>query len=165
MELWDLYTYDRRPTGLLHRRGDPIPEGLCHIVVHVWLQNHRGQYLISQRGADRQEYPLLFECVAGAVLSGEDSLSAALRETVEEVGISLDPAKGTLLSATKRPGYPAIRDVWLFSYDGPIRLDTATTKEVAQAAWMTKDQIKALMDAGQMAPMYRYFFETPELYN
>lgn len=163
MELWDLYTYDRRPTGKLHRRGTPIPEGLCHIVVHVWLRNAKGEYLISQRSVDRQEYPLKWECVAGSVLAGEDSLHAAVREVKEEVGISLDPAKGRLLSATKRPGYPAFRDVWLFPYDGPILLDKATTNEVAQAAWMTKQQAKHLMDAGQMAPMYYYFFETPEL--
>lgn len=163
MELWDLYTYDRQSTGLLHRRGDPIPDGLCHIVVHVWLRNQKGEYLISQRSADRQEYPLMYECVAGSVLAGEDSRSAAVREVFEEVGITLDPEKGRLLSATKRPNYPAFRDVWRFPYDGPARLDLATTQEVAQAAWMTKAQIKALMDSGEMAPMYYYFFETPAL--
>lgn len=163
MELWDLYTYDRQPTGKLLRRGNPIPEGLCHIVVHVWLRNREGKYLISQRSANRQEHPLKWECVAGAVLAGEDSLSAAVREVREEVGITLDPKKGRLLSATKRPGYPAIRDVWLFDYDGPIHLDQATTKEVAQAAWMTKEEVRQLMDDGAMAPMYYYFFETPEL--
>ena len=28
MELWDLYTRDRIPTGETHERGKPLPEGL-----------------------------------------------------------------------------------------------------------------------------------------
>ena len=132
-------------------------------MVHVWLRNRDGKYLISQRSEDRQEYPLQWECVAGSVLSGEESLSAAVREVYEEVGITLDPQKGRLLSATKRPGYPAIRDVWLFECDEMPRFDLATTKEVAQATWMTKEEVRKLMDNGAMAPMYTYFFQTPEL--
>ena len=93
MELWDLYDENRIPTGETHVRGERIPEGSYHLVVHVWIRNERGEYLISRRSASRPTYPLLWECVGGSVLAGEDSRSAALRETLEEVGIRL-PARG-----------------------------------------------------------------------
>lgn len=41
--------------------------------VHVWLRNSKGEYLISQRSADRQTDSLMWECVGGSVLKGETS--------------------------------------------------------------------------------------------
>ncbi len=35
MEVWDLYNERRERTGQSHIRGDAIPEGLYHLVVHV----------------------------------------------------------------------------------------------------------------------------------
>ncbi len=39
MEKWDLYTKDRVKTGRSHTRGEELPEGLFHLVVHIWLKN------------------------------------------------------------------------------------------------------------------------------
>ena len=70
MELWDLYDKNRHFTGLDHVRGEEIPQGYYHLVVHVWIRNSRGEYLISQRSADRPTFPLMWECVGGSVLKG-----------------------------------------------------------------------------------------------
>ena len=48
-EIWDLYTKYRKLAGIDHERGNKIPEGLFHLVVHVWIRNSKGQYLVSQR--------------------------------------------------------------------------------------------------------------------
>ena len=53
MELWDLYTENRTPTGKTLVRGEKVPAGYYHLVVHVWIQNVKGEYLISQRSASR----------------------------------------------------------------------------------------------------------------
>lgn len=53
MKKWDLYTKYREKTGEEHIRGEEIPEGLYHLVVHVWIRNSRGEYLLSRRAADR----------------------------------------------------------------------------------------------------------------
>ena len=60
MEKWDLYTRNRELTGREQIRGEAIPEGFYHLVVHVWLKNKQGQYLISKRSADRTTYPLFW---------------------------------------------------------------------------------------------------------
>ena len=39
-----------------------------------------------------------------------------------------------------------IMEVWLFDYDGSVDLNNATTNEVAQAAWMDREQIKELFE-------------------
>ncbi len=162
MELWDLYTPDRVPTGKTHIRGEKMPEGLCHLVVHVWIQNSHGEFLISQRSASRYAFPLMWETVGGSVTAGEDSLTGALREVKEEVGIDLFPENGKLLfSESPRiiNGAPSdhILDVWLFSYDGPLALAHATTDEVAQCKWMPRQEIESLYYSGKLVHTLNYF--------
>ena len=43
MEKWDLYTKYREKTGREHIRGEEIPDGFYHLVVHVWIKNDKGQ--------------------------------------------------------------------------------------------------------------------------
>ena len=41
MEIWDLYTELREVTGKEHIRGEVIPEGYYHLVVHVWIKKKK----------------------------------------------------------------------------------------------------------------------------
>ncbi len=168
MELWDLYNDRRELTGRDHIRGEVIPQGFYHLVVHIWIRNRNGQYLISQRSAERPTCPLMWECVGGSVHKGEDSLTGALRETKEEVGLTLSPEDGELVYSVVGRVVNGVRftdilDVWLFAYDGPVSLEQATTKEVAQAVWMTRDEIQALFDKSQLVHTLGYFFTTEGL--
>lgn len=163
MELWDLYNERRELTGRDHIRGEEVPQGFYHLVVHIWIWNRNGEYLISQRSADLPTFPLMWECVGGSVLKGEDSLTGALRETKEEVGLTLSSEDGKLISSTvgrivNGVRFADILDVWLFEYDGPVSLEQATTKEVAQVVWMTKEEIQALFDSGKFVHTLDYFF-------
>lgn len=96
MEKWDLYTKYREKTGKEHIRGEEIPEGFYHLVVHVWIRNRKGEYLISQRSASRPTFPLMWECVGGSVIKGESSIEGAVREVKEEVGLDLEQEAGRL---------------------------------------------------------------------
>lgn len=162
MERWDLYTADRKPTGLDHIRGEKMPEGLYHLVVHVWIRDSRGRYLLSRRSETRPTFPLMWETVGGSVLKGENSLQGALREVFEEVGIRLDPPSGRLLFSEVRHRYGDLKDVWLFSFDGEADLKAAPTDEVCETAWLTKEQIRALYDSGKLIHTLGYFLERDE---
>lgn len=164
MELWDLYNENREKTGHDLMRGETIPDGFYHLVVHVWIRNSKGEYLISQRSADRPTCPLMWECVGGSVFKGEDSLGGAIRETKEEVGITLSQKDGKLVFSTVRKfvkgaKFSDILDVYLFRYDGPVSLNEAATNEVSRTAWMSKSQIKALFDDGKLVHTLKYFFD------
>lgn len=167
MEIWDLYDEKRKLTGRTHIRGEELPDGCYHLVVHVWIRNSRGEYLISQRAADRPTYPLKWECVGGSVIKGEDSLHGALREVKEEVGISL-PAESGRVVYTKTRGYVDgrrfndIMDVWLFEYDGDADLANADTKEVADTRWLKTADIRKLYDDGELVDTLEYFFDKVE---
>lgn len=159
MELWDLYNENRELIGKDHIRGAKLPEGTYHLVVHVWIKNSKGQYLISQRAADRPTFPLMWECVGGSALKGENSLQAAVREVKEEVGIDLADIEGEVVFTKKRSIYNDIMDVWLFEYDGEVSLSQATTNEVAQVRWMYPEQVKELCDANRLVFTLEYFFD------
>ena len=166
MEKWDLYTKYREKTGKEHIRGQMIPEGFYHLVVHVWIRNHRGEYLISQRSASRPTFPLMWECVGGSVLKGESSIDGALREVKEEVGLDLEQKDGKLLFSKIRGSdvryeckvFNDIMDVWLFEYDGALQLESATTDEVAACRWMTVSEIRKLYEDKKLVQTLDYFF-------
>ena len=100
----------------------------------------------------------MWECVGGSVVKGEDSLLGAIREAKEEVGIDLMPENGQVLFTKTRKSFNDIMDVWLFEYDGEVDLGNATTDEVAQVAWMNREQIKELFDANMFVETLEYFF-------
>lgn len=166
MEKWDLYTKYREKTGRECIRGEKIPEGLYHLSVHVWIRNSRGEYLISLRSATRVAFPLMWECVGGAVIKGESSLEGALREVREEVGLDLRPEDGRILFTKIRGSglsyegraFNDIMDVWLFTYDGEPQLQAATTDEVADCRWMTPHEIRGLYEEKKLVQTLDYFF-------
>lgn len=154
MEIWDLYNLDREVVGE-HIRGNAMPVDAYHLVVHIWIRNTDGQYLFTQRSSNKKTCPLKWECVGGSVLKGESSLHAALREVYEEVGINLSTEDGGLVLTQIRDmdgetRVNDINDIYLFKYDGDIDLELATTDEVADFKWMTKDEIKELFREGKV---------------
>ena len=159
MELWDLYDKNRRRTKKTHRRGDPIPEGYYHLAVHVWLRAPDGRFLMSRRSASRPTFPLMWECVGGSVLKGEDSYRGALREVYEEIGIDLNGLKGEVFFTNVRnlvdgKVFRDIMDAWLFELPCGVdaRLDLAPTDEVCECCFMTREEIAALYHAGELVP-------------
>ena len=78
--------------------------------------------------------------------------------------MTLSPEDGRLVySVTGRVvngvRFTDIVDVWLLRYDGPVDLSLATTKEVAQTAWLDKTQIKTLFDQEEFVNTLGYFFD------
>ena len=164
MEFWDLYNEKREIIGQ-HIRGNAIPENAYHLVVHVWIKNSKEQYLISQRSASRNTFPLMWETVGGSVLKGENSLDGAIREVKEEIGVELNANDGTLAFSEIRKSFNDIVDVWVFNFDGEIDLSNATTDEVAQTKWLERRDVIQMLNDGRMVNTLSYFKEkiSPEI--
>lgn len=158
MELWDLYDENCELTGKDHIRGKKIPGGYFHLVVHIWIKNSKGEYLIAQRAADRPTFPLYWECVGGSVIKGESGLQGAICEVKEEVGIDFAPEDGRLVFSRVRKHFNDIIEVYLFNYDGEVEIKNATTAEVAQTAWLNRDEIKELFEQNKFVDTLDYFF-------
>ncbi|MCR5376712.1 MAG: NUDIX domain-containing protein [Lachnospiraceae bacterium] len=61
-----------------------MPEDGYHLVVHIWIRNAAGQYLMTQRSANKKTFPLAWECVGGSVVKGEESLAEASTDEVAQ---------------------------------------------------------------------------------
>lgn len=72
-------------------RGEPIPKGLYHLVSEILVRHIDGDYLLMRRDTRKPNYGGYYEATAGgSALKGEDRISCAKRELLEETGISAD---------------------------------------------------------------------------
>lgn len=149
MELWDIYDSNRNKTGRTVERGKPMANDEFHLVVHVWIMNQKGEYLISKRTPNKA-FPNMWECTGGSAIIGDDSLTAALRETEEELGVTLDPKKGWLFLqyTNHRENAPQFTDIWLFKHDCPIESIVFQEFETCDAMWASRNRIYEMIDEG-----------------
>ena len=88
MERWDAYdSHFQKVEGVTLIRGEPIPEGLYHLVCDILVRHRDGTYLLMQRDR-RKHYGGMWEATAGgSALQNETPLECAVRELREETGI------------------------------------------------------------------------------
>ncbi len=154
-ELWDLYNRERKKIGRLHEHGTPIPQGLYHLVVSIWIVNSQGQYLMSQRHPSKP-YPEYWECTGGSVVAGESSLQGAVREVKEELNLSLDTRTSQLIYQTRRDDSQDFYDVWRFKSDAPVTSLKLQSSEVIAAKWMDQAMIYELQRKEKLHPLIDY---------
>ena len=88
MEIWDAYRPDGTLAGYDLVRGEPIPDGLYHLVSEILVRHIDGEYLLMQRDPRKPNYGGYYEATAGgSALKGEDAYCCAKRELREETGI------------------------------------------------------------------------------
>jgi isopentenyldiphosphate isomerase len=105
MELWDVYDKHGNITGRKIQReniNDLLGEDEYHLVVHIYIRNSKGQFLVQKRSEKKQFLPGIWDITAGCAVSGDDGITAAMRETEEELGIALKPEDFTYIGRFRR---------------------------------------------------------------
>jgi len=128
-----------------------------HLVVHVWILNSNGEFLISKRTPNKP-FPNMWETTGGSAIVGDDSLQAALREVKEELGINLSKNNGECLYRLKRQhhNFPDFADVWLFRQDIDISKVVYQPEEVCDAKWATPEHILDMIKNGEFVDTFTY---------
>ena len=124
MEFIDVLDENGKKTGIVRNRQLIYKTGSWHKSVHVWLLNSSNELLIQKRAKNKETFPDLWAIsIAGHVMSGEESIEAAIREIKEEVGLDINPQSLELMFSIKRTqnykdGYLNVHDdVYLLKYD------------------------------------------------
>lgn len=159
MEIWDVYDIDRNKTGQTIQRGEKLPEGGFHLVVHICVIGSDGRMLIQQRQPFKKGFSNLWDVTAGgSAVKGENSRQAAHRELLEEVGLELD-FEGV------RPHFSVSFDVgfddWYVVFADPdISALKLQYEEVQAVRWAAPEEILALIDRGKFVPYFKGYIST-----
>ena len=158
MELWDLYDRDRIPTGEIHQRGTPLPQGRYHMVVHVVIFNTRGEMLIQQRQPFKEGWPNLWDItVGGSAVAGDNSRTAAERETLEEIGLDIDLSREQ--PKLTIPFDVGFDDVYTLTMDVDLSTLTLQESEVQAVKWASEEEVLAMLADGRFIPYHRAFIQ------
>lgn len=149
-ELLDLYDVNRRPLGQTMVRGGIQPKGTFRLVVHVCIFSPDSKMLCQKRVAGKRVFPDKWDIsCGGCVDAGETSLKGALRETREELGLTLP--SDILPSLTVHFNY-GFDDVYCVTMDVNLADVKLQADEVAAVQWLTQAEICDLLDKGEFVP-------------
>ncbi|MFJ7828260.1 GNAT family N-acetyltransferase [Psychrobacillus sp. NPDC096623] len=153
MEQWDIFNEFRECTGKTWIRGEKMIAGDYHQVVHIWIMNKKGEFLIQQRQPWKVGWPNMWDCAAaGSVLIGETSEMGAIREVKEEIGIELQMEHAEVLFTLKfSRGFD---DHWLVKQEIDVEHLKLQYEEVADARWATAYEINELVESGDFIPYH-----------
>ena len=137
-EIWDVYDGEGMPTGRVMDRGMPA-SGDYMLCVHIYIYNDKGQFLVQKRAAGKITHPGAWDITVGAVLSGEESRTAAVRETFEEIGVLLEPEELQYKGRIKRK--QRFADVYFVHKDFDLNECVLQKDEVEKVKFVDSDEL------------------------
>ncbi|MBR0491062.1 MAG: NUDIX domain-containing protein [Clostridia bacterium] len=141
MEKRDLYDENRQLTGETIYKGEAIPEGRYIIVVLVFIQNSKGEFLIQKRSEIKNGK---HATTGGHCKTGESSIQGILTEIKEEIGLDVKAEDLQLYYSGKTEF--AFWDDYYIKMDVPnIEQLKLQKEEVDSVCWLTEQEIKQLM--------------------
>lgn len=166
MEMWDIYDENKQRTGRTMKRNDwCLKDGEYHLTVLGVVMRPDGKFLITRRVMTKAWAPGWWEVSGGAVMAGEESEDAVIREVREETGLDVSEAQGGYLFTYQREnpgeGDNYFVDVYRFILDfeesdihlqeeetaGCMLADIEQIKEFAsQGIFLHYDSIKQAFD-------------------
>lgn len=106
MELLEVLNENGEPTGEILDKNKIHKEGKYHKEVALILLNNKGEILLQKRSSTKEIEPNKWAWHGGHVIAGETSIDAIIRETKEELGITLSKNQIKLLVELKREKLP-----------------------------------------------------------
>lgn len=140
MEIWDVYDRDRVKTGKTVIRGEVLPKGAYHIVVHIAIMNSRNQMLIQKRTLTKPNWPGVWDIsVGGSIVAGENSRVGAIREAKEELGynVNLENTRPSLTFNFER----GFDDYYIILDDVDISTLKLQEEEVDEVKWASQEEV------------------------
>ena len=143
MEIWDAYDIDGNliPDMKLIR-GEPIPDGIYHLVTDIIVRHIDGQYLLMKRDRNKKNGGLWEASAGGSAFSGETPLQCAFRELREETGIVANELIeiGTIMNSDTHGYYFE----YLAVVDIPKDSIILQKDETEDYKWVDKDTLKSM---------------------
>jgi len=171
-ELWQLYSEDGKPLAGEGGNKDTVyGEGLLHGAAHVWIwrRSDKGpEVLLQKRAASKRTWSNLFDIsAAGHIDLGESPKEAAVRETVEEIGLSISHSQlykvgvhRFRVDVDEKNTENEFRWVFLLELHDETKLKLQES-EVALTKWITLSELESgvLPNSGDFVPQGDDYYE------
>lgn len=159
MEIWDGYFKDGTPANQDLVRGEPIPNGLYHLVSEILIRHTDGDYLLMKRDTRKPNYGGYYEATAGgSALKGEDKLTCAKREVFEETGITAE----NITEIGRYVSHDTIYYNYLCVTDCDKLSIILQEGETIGYKWITEKEFAEFVNSNEMIPSqkdhYRQYF-------
>ncbi len=138
-------TKDRK---LIHRDGD------WHKAVHIWIVNDNNEILLQRRVAWKDSNPNMLDIsCAGHVVAGDSSLSSAVRELSEELGIDVTPEDLRFVKRFKHQSKLSptfinneFNDMFILSTKKTVAEMKIQEEEVAEAFFVSFEKFREMVE-------------------
>lgn len=155
-EYIDILNEDGTETGMIKLKSEAHQKGLYHRSAHLWLYTRTEKILVQQRAKGKDTFPGLWDIsVAGHIAKGENALSAIIRETKEEIGITLNgkDLKFLKVQLSKKIPAPGIIDnefqhLFIAEMDERTILKLQTEEVIATKFLTFNDFKKSVLNSG-----------------
>lgn len=150
MEYIDILDEKGNLIGERKTREEVHKKGYWHRGIEVFIINSDKEILIQKRAANKKKHPNLwdFSC-AGHLSAGDTSLSGAIREIEEELGIKVQEKNMQLIDTLIKSYSPKpeffeneFQDIYLCLEDVPIQEIKLQKEEVADAKYIAFEDYK-----------------------
>ena len=146
MELFDVVDENRKLLGYTKGRGMKLEENEYNVGVEIWIINNK-KLLITRRSLSKS-HPGVWEVPGGCSKAGETSIDTLIRETNEEIGISINNNDFELLDTVIYKK----QFVDIYKSNRVIDLNEVTLQkdEVCDVRYVTKNEFLKMADNGEI---------------
>ncbi len=105
VEYFDVLDERGNKTGKIKKREDVHRDGDWHKSIHIWIVNDKNEVLLQKSSPNKDSYPNMWDIsCAGHLTAGDTSVSGALREIKEELGLDISLSQLQLIGHRKKAG-------------------------------------------------------------
>ncbi|MFA6777719.1 MAG: NUDIX domain-containing protein [Bacilli bacterium] len=146
MELVDIYN-DRHEKLDYTKERKSLENGENRLSCFIWVINDRDEILLQQRLASTKKMPNMWGTTAGGAQVGDSSLSGAIRELKEELGIIANKEEMIFIGSYKRIN--DFVEVWLYKKNINVADLILEPAEVQDARWFSIDDFEKMIADGR----------------
>lgn len=143
MEKRDLYDINKKLTGETIYKGESVPPNRYYLVVSVFIQNSKGEFLIQKRSIQKDGK---YASTGGHPKSGESSIQGMCTEIQEELGLIVTEQELELLYSGRKDSKQIFFDIYYLKKDFSIKELTLQKEEVEFVEWNSISQINELIN-------------------
>ena len=154
-EFFDILDEQGNKTGKIKKREDVHRDGDWHKSVHIWIVNDKNEVLLQKRSPNKDSHPNMWDIsCAGHLIASDTSISGALREAKEELGLDLCSSQLQLIGQRKKASCYTqafinneFSDVYLLRLSIDIHELQLQTEEVSEVKFVSLDTFKNMIRA------------------